>query len=269
MADINVREVLERVAKAVGAEKDADLAAALRVPYQTLATWKKRNKIPYEQLFELAEQRAVSLDYLLLGKSPHDLPVSMTICKEIRKALESKYSPVRGRLVKVEALIFYVGHTYVAAGEEGPRAIDPDVFAVHLVKYYVRHAHVRDPEERKRNLLLDMLQSRQSRLPGEIDALQRLMSDQLVASSTIRQMLDESKSLLTEIDQVLSDEGKFRATVEMIWREDTDESTVDDESISPVTAIQAETTSSMQTAKKSSHRTARSQSAQKRPTRKK
>lgn len=217
MQELRLEDILSRVASLANAKTDAAIAAEIGVSPQTLANWKRRKSIPIEELHELAERRDISLDYLLLGKLPGDTPISMSICKEIRKALESRYSPYSGRNI--------------------------DMFALFLVRYYNQYAHHHDPEERKRSLLLDMLRSRQSGLRGEIAVLRGLLRDrEYTNSKKIRAMLDEDEPLLTEIDQILSDEAKLKATIEAVWKQDdTDEPDSDNKAASPGTGTQAET----------------------------
>lgn len=222
MQELRLEDILSRVASLANARTDAAIAAEIGVSPQTLANWKRRKSIPIEELHELAERRNISLDYLLLGKLPGDTPISMPICKEIRKALESRYSP-------------YHGGPYAGAMI--------DVFALHLVRYYNRYAHLRDPEERKRSLLLDMLKSRQTNLRGEINVLQMMIRDpEYRGSEKIRTILDDDESLLTEIDQILSDENKLKATIAAVWKpDDTDGPDSDNEAASPGMVTQTET----------------------------
>lgn len=47
---------------------DSDLAKKLGVNRQTLASWRKRESVPYSLCINIAEQHNVSLDWLLGGK---------------------------------------------------------------------------------------------------------------------------------------------------------------------------------------------------------
>ncbi|KIQ52471.1 phage repressor protein [Citrobacter rodentium] len=49
-------------------DNDSELARALNVNRQTLASWRKRDSVPYSICVNLAEERGVSLDWLLAGK---------------------------------------------------------------------------------------------------------------------------------------------------------------------------------------------------------
>jgi transcriptional regulator with XRE-family HTH domain len=70
--NISLSVVLERIAKLLGVTTDTAIAKALGVAPQTLSTWKRRGTIPYERVCDFAENKDVSLDYLLLGKGKGD-----------------------------------------------------------------------------------------------------------------------------------------------------------------------------------------------------
>jgi len=61
-------EVLNRLATALNAKNDAELARKLEVNTSTIATWKARNTIPYKLCVEIAKREKVSLDWLLTGE---------------------------------------------------------------------------------------------------------------------------------------------------------------------------------------------------------
>lgn len=58
-------EVLKRLAAVIGVRSDIELAKRLKVATQTVATWKKRNKIPYEKIVEMAAKEGFCIDDLL------------------------------------------------------------------------------------------------------------------------------------------------------------------------------------------------------------
>lgn len=59
--------IIDRMREAVGVKKDADLAVVLNVAPGTIATWRKRNSVPYEHCLSLSVNHGVSLNWLLLG----------------------------------------------------------------------------------------------------------------------------------------------------------------------------------------------------------
>jgi hypothetical protein len=64
----NVDIVLSRMKKVFGAERDADLARALKISPQTLSSWRQRAAIPYALCVECAKTQGASLDWLLYGE---------------------------------------------------------------------------------------------------------------------------------------------------------------------------------------------------------
>lgn len=58
---------IERLSSALGVKSDVELAKKMGVAAQTIATWKQRNKVPYDKIVEIAAQRELSLDQLIWG----------------------------------------------------------------------------------------------------------------------------------------------------------------------------------------------------------
>lgn len=68
MNRISLIGILERLKAITNSQSDSELARTLGISAQTLSTWKVRNSIPYKMLLELALNRGLSLDWLLLGE---------------------------------------------------------------------------------------------------------------------------------------------------------------------------------------------------------
>ncbi|HCO8543019.1 TPA: helix-turn-helix domain-containing protein [Escherichia coli] len=64
--DINA--VLLRLMSLFNVDNDSELARMLNVNRQTLASWRKRNSVPYSICINIAEEKGISLDWLLTGK---------------------------------------------------------------------------------------------------------------------------------------------------------------------------------------------------------
>lgn len=64
----SVDAVLARLMGLLGAGNDSELARMLDVNRQTLASWRKRDSIPYSICVNLSEERGYSLDWLLTGR---------------------------------------------------------------------------------------------------------------------------------------------------------------------------------------------------------
>jgi transcriptional regulator with XRE-family HTH domain len=63
----SVKAVLDRLASVLGTTSGNQLAEALGVSPQAVSSWKSRESVPYAQCVEVAEQRGISLDWLLTG----------------------------------------------------------------------------------------------------------------------------------------------------------------------------------------------------------
>lgn len=64
----SVDAVLARLMELLEAGNDSELARMLDVNRQTLASWRKRDSIPYSICITLSEERGYSLDWLLTGR---------------------------------------------------------------------------------------------------------------------------------------------------------------------------------------------------------
>ncbi len=63
-----IDEILARLYQFMGFSKDLEFCEKYNIKPNTLSTWKKRNKIPYELLEEISQNENLSLDWLLTGK---------------------------------------------------------------------------------------------------------------------------------------------------------------------------------------------------------
>ncbi|MEC7308550.1 helix-turn-helix domain-containing protein [Vibrio crassostreae] len=68
MSSVNAQTILDRLSKALKVNSDVELAAALDVAPQTISTWKKRNKVPYDHIVDISEKRSFSLDAIIFGQ---------------------------------------------------------------------------------------------------------------------------------------------------------------------------------------------------------
>jgi hypothetical protein len=67
MSLVTAHTILERLSKALHVNSDVELAASLGVAPQTISTWKKRNKVPFDHIVEISEKSAFSLDAIIFG----------------------------------------------------------------------------------------------------------------------------------------------------------------------------------------------------------
>lgn len=68
MQKSRVLAVLTRLSHVLGAASDTELAKMLGTTSSTISSWKARNSIPYAKCEEIAENKGVSLDWLLTGR---------------------------------------------------------------------------------------------------------------------------------------------------------------------------------------------------------
>ncbi|EAS2278895.1 helix-turn-helix domain containing protein [Salmonella enterica] len=69
----SVDAVLLRLMSLFNVDSDSELARALNVNRQTLASWRKRDSVPYSICINIAEERGISLDWLLTGKGEEEV----------------------------------------------------------------------------------------------------------------------------------------------------------------------------------------------------
>ncbi|MGE7993519.1 helix-turn-helix domain-containing protein [Pseudomonas sp. NPDC089554] len=67
MNKASVIGVLARLKAITNSRSDSELARTLGISAQTLSSWKVRDSIPYPMLLELAVDKGLSLDWLILG----------------------------------------------------------------------------------------------------------------------------------------------------------------------------------------------------------
>ncbi|EEN5589313.1 helix-turn-helix domain-containing protein [Salmonella enterica] len=86
----SLSEVLNRLMIVFEANNDSELARALGVNRQTLASWRKRDSIPYSLCISVAEQHSVSLDWLLsgTGERGRELSISPRDCTSCHRIMD-------------------------------------------------------------------------------------------------------------------------------------------------------------------------------------
>ena len=91
----SLSEVLNRPMVVFEVNNDSGLARSLGVNRQTLASWRKRDSIPYSLCINVADQNGVSLDWLLSGIGERSRELSMpsrdcTSCYQIKDEVSPK-----------------------------------------------------------------------------------------------------------------------------------------------------------------------------------
>lgn len=64
----NLSEIINRIKQKFELKSDTQVAKLLNVEQNTLSSWKKRDKIPYEKLDQLALNYDISIEWILSGK---------------------------------------------------------------------------------------------------------------------------------------------------------------------------------------------------------
>jgi len=71
---MEAREILVRIGTIIGSQANYRIAEALGVPPQATSTWKSRNSIPWEHLYDFCRREKVSLRWLISGEEEDILP---------------------------------------------------------------------------------------------------------------------------------------------------------------------------------------------------
>jgi len=61
----NIDTIIERLKVATDTRTDLELAAEMGIRSNTISTWRKRNRVPYEHLDKIALQRNIPIDWFL------------------------------------------------------------------------------------------------------------------------------------------------------------------------------------------------------------
>lgn len=93
---MDIEQILDRVAQAADAPTDSAIARAIGLTPGGVRNARRRKTIPYESICLFAEERGLSLDFLLFGKSdpPHS-DIDMNLFREVTTALASDRSAIQ------------------------------------------------------------------------------------------------------------------------------------------------------------------------------
>lgn len=67
MGNNSAADVLDRLQIALGVRNDSQLCEATKTNRQTMGNWRSRDSVPYSLCVSVAEEKNVSLDWLLTG----------------------------------------------------------------------------------------------------------------------------------------------------------------------------------------------------------
>ena len=90
---MDAKGVIDRLSRVAGVYSDVDLAEKIKVPYQTIASWKKRNSIPLQELMRFSTEYNVSIDWLLFGVTRNVSREDRAELLAVREALYTSFLP--------------------------------------------------------------------------------------------------------------------------------------------------------------------------------
>lgn len=70
MGNKSANAVVDRLLSVYGVKNDNQLSELLQIKRSTLGNWRSRDSVPYTICVRTAEERGVSLDWLLTGEGP-------------------------------------------------------------------------------------------------------------------------------------------------------------------------------------------------------
>lgn len=137
-------QVLECLRTLLGAKNDRHLANIMGVAPNTVATWRRHDRIPYELILDIAERYGLSLDEVLLGRPPMEkswtlpmmpegdpdsLPFSIVVNKNICPPEDIE----RLMVVSIPDSLMVPTMEYqdLAVVEKTNGKIDPGLYAIH------------------------------------------------------------------------------------------------------------------------------------------
>ncbi|WP_394183389.1 S24 family peptidase [Marinomonas posidonica] len=103
---LSASDVIERMIVAAGAKHASELAKLLNVTSSVIANWKKRDTIPYKEVYELSRKNGFSMDWILTGHGEPQtdkiqvLPEKDDYCHISQYSIEA--SAGQGALVEAE-----------------------------------------------------------------------------------------------------------------------------------------------------------------------
>nr|DAS91909.1 MAG TPA: CI repressor [Caudoviricetes sp.] len=114
MAKLCTMEVIERLLEVYSVKNMKELSIAITGKATSVANWKSRDAIPPEILFEVADQKGISLDWLAYGKENPTLDEMETeLLNRFAQLSFSEKLDVFNRLQGVSAGSQHISHSTV------------------------------------------------------------------------------------------------------------------------------------------------------------
>lgn len=63
----NIEKIIERLKEKLNFSKDIELTRYMNLASGTIGNWKKRDKIPYEDIFSICEKENLNIEYIFYG----------------------------------------------------------------------------------------------------------------------------------------------------------------------------------------------------------
>ncbi|RKT44515.1 hypothetical protein [Thiocapsa rosea] len=212
---MDIEQILDRVAQAADAPTDSAIARAIGLTPGGVRNARRRKTIPYESICLFAEERGLSLDYLLLGKSGQpQTGIDMDIFDEVVTALASGRSSAQklsGRAFATHAALLY---NLIA---KSPRGSDPAVRGS-FIAFVLARKNVDAHNEAAHNIRkqLSTYEARREavkKYPGDVLALQKdQQSLEELLSTTLRMARLYEQVGLARADELMTARDPQAAT---------------------------------------------------------
>ena len=128
---INILDILARVGEIINSNKNIDIAHTLGVGPQTCSNWKKRNAIPWDELFNFSQQYGVPYTWLITGIKTQEVTQCPTCgnwsdevkeaCRKLREILES--GDEKAKITILNNLDLIRGSVTKRAGRKSKKAL--------------------------------------------------------------------------------------------------------------------------------------------------
>jgi hypothetical protein len=114
MSSQDAQDVIDRMRHLFGVESDGDLARILELPRSTVGNWRARGSVPYSICVDLAAEKGVSLDWLLMGVGsmyrPSGVYSGATLAEPITEApsyavAEPPTGPMERKKAKIKQMV--------------------------------------------------------------------------------------------------------------------------------------------------------------------
>jgi len=101
-SQLKISDILDRVSAITGKKQNQEYAEIFGVSSMAVSNWKARNTIPFENLYDFAEQHNISFDWLLTGSQNN---LKQTYPEDIQPAVDGLVSILRSGHDKIKEAI--------------------------------------------------------------------------------------------------------------------------------------------------------------------